>query len=170
MLGVLQLQLGSPVGYTDDLAAEFASATSSCQATGYAYTSPGPYALNSSATAPPSTAIATSTTTNEQPTCTSVYTVSEGDSCESIAEKSNVSTYGLIVRNGLDVFCSELSSGEHLCLPQTCATHVLVVGDTCDSLASRFNVSVSQLKAWNPIFDGHCLNFERWWSWNLCVG
>ncbi|KAK0624166.1 hypothetical protein B0T14DRAFT_565459 [Immersiella caudata] len=37
-LGVLATELNSPVGYTDELVAEFSSATEKCSATGYSYT------------------------------------------------------------------------------------------------------------------------------------
>ncbi|KAK4450531.1 hypothetical protein QBC34DRAFT_76142 [Podospora aff. communis PSN243] len=37
-LGVLAAELSSPVGYTDELAAQFSSATEKCSATGYSFT------------------------------------------------------------------------------------------------------------------------------------
>jgi hypothetical protein len=69
-LGVLDFELGSPLGYDDTLASNFASLTSTCNATGYTWTSPTAYALNSTATTLPA-----SSTTSHPPTCTGTYTV-----------------------------------------------------------------------------------------------
>jgi hypothetical protein len=65
MLGVVQTQLNSPFGYDDDFTQDFLLVTASCDASGYAFTSPAPYALNSLATTPLSP-----TTT---PTCSDPY-------------------------------------------------------------------------------------------------
>ncbi|KAI1937537.1 hypothetical protein LOZ66_003816 [Ophidiomyces ophidiicola] len=70
----LQFELGSPFGYSEELARQFASMTSKCSVTGYSYTTPTPAALNGSATAPvkvPITSLSlqqTSSTPQSQPT------------------------------------------------------------------------------------------------------
>ncbi|KAH6701376.1 hypothetical protein BKA61DRAFT_204913 [Leptodontidium sp. MPI-SDFR-AT-0119] len=56
-LGIQQMELGSIFGFLSEESANFASATASCGATGYAYIVPTPLALDSTSTvtAPPST-------------------------------------------------------------------------------------------------------------------
>jgi hypothetical protein len=79
------MQLVSPFGYDDNGAATFASLTSSCNAGGYSYATPVPYAINATAPAPPPARA-----------CADTYTIQEGDTCMSISVSTNVSTYGLI--------------------------------------------------------------------------
>jgi hypothetical protein len=71
------MQLSSPFGYDDEGAATFASLTSICNAEGYSYVTPAPYAINGTAPeAPPAH------------TCTGTYTGQEGDTCISISART----------------------------------------------------------------------------------
>jgi hypothetical protein len=69
-------QLGSLFGHDDQAASNYASITSSCGVTKYAYAKPTGYAMNSTSASPSKPACNTSKT----------YTIQEGDSCNSIAE------------------------------------------------------------------------------------
>lgn len=113
-LGVQSLELSSPLGYDANLAANFKSLTSSCGATGHAFTTPTAYGLNGTAT---NTAAASSTPTFT-PNCTNSYTVQNGDDCNSIARANNVSTFSLLHDNTLNIYCMDFPApGASLCLP-----------------------------------------------------
>lgn len=158
-LGVQKMQLSSPFGYDDEGAATFASLTSSCNAGGYSYATPAPYAINATAPeAPPAR------------TCTGTYTVQEGDTCVSISALTNVSTYGLITANGFDISCNLLSPvGSTICLPKACNTHRLTGYERCDDITNTYHMSRHQLLAWNPIINDFCNNLASWYGWNLCT-
>ena len=165
MLGVFAAQLSSPIGYSDDFAADFSSVTASCGASGYDYTTPSPYGRPVSATA---TAATTAVTAGPLPAiaCAQTYTVAAGDSCTSISQAQGVSTYDLISRNGLDIFCSQLPS--QLCLPGACQTHRWTGVDSCARVAAQYNVTMASFLSWNPIFDPYSTNGgPRWTNWTV---
>lgn len=169
ILGPMKIQLEAPVAYDDEGASEFESLTSSCQATGYTYTQPSSYALNSTTARP----TATSTATDLAPTasCTSSYAIQANDTCNSIALAQNVSEYSLIHTNNLNIFCLDLPEpGNNICLPPQCDTYRLTYIDTCLELAATYNVSTVQFLAWNPNFDRKCINLDRWRGTYICVG
>ena len=163
MLGVMQIQLNSPFGYDDEFADDFKSATSSCSATGYVYTSPSAYVESSSKTAP-SNSIPT-------PTCSDPYKVQPDDTCESIALAQNVSTEGILNTGGLSQSCSNLHAVGTLCLPPSCALYKVQVDDTCDKiLSSHPGLTGSQLLAWNPNINRMCGNIRYFEDTYICVG
>lgn len=155
-LSVQSIELSSPLGYDDTLAANFQSLTSSCGASGYAFASPTAYALNGTATntAPP---VSTATSTL---TCTASYTVQDGDDCNSVARANNVSTFALLYNNGLNIYCMDFpAAGTSLCLPPQCIVYAVQPGDTCDSIVnSTAGITVTQLLAWNPNINSLCGN------------
>lgn len=131
-LGPFKLQLESVIGYDDDWAEAFASMTSSCGATGYAWTSPSAYSLSTVASTT-TAANATSTSASAAQTCVSTYTIQTNDTCNSIAASQNVSTYNLMKANSLTILCSNLPEvGETLCIPPTCNTVSVFQSDSCD--------------------------------------
>lgn len=163
MLGVFALQLGSPIGYDSDFAADFSSATASCHASTYQYTIPGAYG---STLSPGSTTTSGAPAT---PTCSRTYAKSASDTCQSISQAQGVSTYGLISRNSLDLYCSKIP--QTLCLPDACQTHLWSTTDTCDNVTATYGVSMANFLAWNPIFDDYCTNAgPTWANWTVCVG
>lgn len=162
MLGVVQTQLNSPFGYDNDFAQDFQSATASCGASGYAFTSPAPYALNSSATTPSSP---TST-----PTCSDPYQVQPGDSCDSIATSKTVSTYAVLSAGGLNPTCTNLLAGSSLCLPGSCDLYRVQYGDTCESIiATKSGLTGNNLLAWNPNINVLCGNIKSLVETLICV-
>ncbi|GKZ42130.1 hypothetical protein AbraIFM66951_000837 [Aspergillus brasiliensis] len=178
ILGPMKLQLESPLWTDEEWAEDFASLTSSCSATGYAWTSPTAYALNTSATATSTatltgsaSASSTSSTTTSSSTCTSMYTVQANDTCNSIAVAQNVSTYNFIVANNLNILCGNLPAvGEDVCIPEGCNSTTLLSGDTCLEMESNWNASLAQVLAWNPIFDSSCDNLYLFLGWQICSG
>ncbi|KAG5951736.1 hypothetical protein E4U53_002385 [Claviceps sorghi] len=160
-LGIQQMQLASPFGFSDTLAQTFADTTKSCSAADYKFATPTSYALN--ATAFPSLPAA----------CTgaAVYTVQQDDSCVTISGAKGVSTYQLIKENKLNLGCDNLPAvGQSVCLPQgsTCRTHQLGLYETCETLMASWNATLAQVLAWNPMINSACSNMASWRGWYLC--
>ncbi|OTB16721.1 carbohydrate-binding module family 50 protein [Daldinia sp. EC12] len=143
MLGVVQTQLNSPFGYHDEFADDFKSITQSCSASGYAFTSPAPYSVTY---IPPET--------TDAPTCSDPYVVKSGESCDSIATSQNVSTFGIIKAGSLSPTCSNLLSGDSLCLP---------------SPSSHKGLTATDLLAWNPNINALCTNLGALVTTLICV-
>ncbi|KAJ4286164.1 hypothetical protein N0V88_008108 [Collariella sp. IMI 366227] len=140
LLGVLQLQLNSPFGYDPDFASDFASRTSSCSKTGYAFTSPPPYTVTATGTS--SSSPSAFPTGMLDPGCVSLYTIQVGDTCNSIAQAQNVSTFAVYGSHGI-TDCSNLPAGSKLCLLGQCLLHEVRETDTCDSIIAGAGITVS---------------------------
>ncbi|KAG5929743.1 hypothetical protein E4U42_004670 [Claviceps africana] len=139
-LGIQQIQLASPFGFSDTLAQAFAETTESCSAANYKFATPTSYALN--ATAFPSLPAA----------CTgeAVYKIQQDDSCATISGAKGVSTYQLIKENKLNLGCDNLPAvGQSICLPQgsNCRTYQLDVHETCETLMTSWNATLAQVEA-----------------------
>ncbi|OCK74384.1 carbohydrate-binding module family 50 protein [Lepidopterella palustris CBS 459.81] len=167
-LGVQALQLNSPLGYDDGLATNFASLTSSCGVTtGYTFTTPAAYALNSTATTPPPLVTAT-----PPPTCTGSYSVQATDDCNSVAQALNVSTYNLLYENNLDIYCQNFAAAVNstLCIPPTCDLYTWQALDTCASIVSTYpGMTIPQFLSWNPNFNDLCQNAGGFQGYQVCV-
>jgi hypothetical protein len=99
-------QLGSPFGYDEKAASNYASITSSCAVTKYAYAKPTGYAINSTSASPSKPACNTGKT----------YTIREGDSCNS--------TLALINLNNIDAGCDGMPPvGTDICLLLPCTIY-----------------------------------------------
>ncbi|KAG6168259.1 hypothetical protein E4U51_002407 [Claviceps purpurea] len=160
-LGIQQLQLASPFGFSDTLAQAFANTTQSCSAADYKFATPTSYALN--ATQFPS----------QPPACTgTAYTITQDDSCVTISGAKGISTHQLITMNNLNLGCDNLpAAGQSLCLPAgtTCQTYQLELYDTCETLMSSWNATLAQVLAWNPMINPSCSNLASWRGWYLCA-
>ncbi|KAJ0286203.1 hypothetical protein COL940_003132 [Colletotrichum noveboracense] len=168
VLGTYQIQLGSAMVYDDELASNFSSMTSSCQATGYPITSPTPLYVNATATAT-ATTTASATPSNS---CVSNYTVQAGDDCHSISVSQQVSTSELIYFNNLEAGCTDFpSAGTSLCMPHTCEVYTVQQNDTCWDLAEASNgtFSIAQLVSWNIDISNGCENLELLVGNQICV-
>lgn len=161
MLGVVQTQLNSPFGFHDDFAQDFDSTTSSCGTTKYPYTSPAPYALNTSATEAASPANTAS--------CSNPYKVQLGDTCDSIATSQKVSTYSVISAGGLSPGCTNLIPDSSLCLPRACSLYRVQYDDTCDTIIAANGLSGVDLLAWNPNINALCGNIYALAETLICV-
>lgn len=165
MLEPWRLQLESPLGYDTEFAEDFSSVTESCGASTYSYTTPPAYGTPVQPTSSES-----STSTVEPIPCATPYTIGEGDTCETIAAAQNVSSFGLIDMNNLDIFCHLPDAGKEICLPAQCHTHFLLVSDNCGTLIRQYNVTRVELVSWNSNLDPQCLFIERWRHTTVCVG
>jgi hypothetical protein len=133
-LGGLALELAIPFGYDDVVAQNYASLTSSCNATTYSYATPTQDALNATATTEPAAVITTMASS-----CTGLYEVSVEVTCNSVAQALNVSTYSLLYMNNLDLYCLNWDStvvNTTLSVPPQCETRVWHSTDTYDSVVS----------------------------------
>ncbi|CAG7962411.1 unnamed protein product [Penicillium salamii] len=168
-LGGLALELNSPFGYDSVVAANYALLTSSCNTTTYTYATPTQYALNATATSEPATV-----TTTPDSSCAGFYEVQVDDTCNSVAQALNVSTYSLLYMNNLDLYClswAETAVNSSLCIPPQCDTHVWQGTDTCDSVVGGLsNVTIPQFLAWNPNFNALCQNAVNYIDYVVCVG
>ncbi|CAF9925025.1 hypothetical protein IMSHALPRED_006356 [Imshaugia aleurites] len=163
------MDLGNPLGYDPGLASNFASLTSACNATQYSYTTPTTYALNATATTIPAPASATAT---HPPSCTGSYAVQLTDTCTSVSQELNVSTYSLLYENNLDIYCQNFNAavGTDLCSPATCETYTWQAHDTCASVAlAHPPITVPQFLAWNPNFNPLCHNVANFIEHGVCV-
>ena len=161
------LQLGSPLGYDEAMASDFAALKSSCAASGYSYATPTTYGLNASATGG-----GTSTFTPPS-TCTGSYVPTSNDTCNSVAQAMSVSTYSLLDANGLDIHCQNfdaaVNSSMSLCTPPTCKLYTWAIFDSCNSVASQHGITATQFLAWNPNFDSICSNGVQFGGYQVCV-
>ncbi|KAF4160012.1 hypothetical protein CNMCM6936_004141 [Aspergillus lentulus] len=166
-LGGLAVQLGSPLSYDAGLEDKFSSLSSSCNATGYSYTSPTAYALNATATTPSATVTAT-----PAPTCTGSYVVQSADDCNSVAKALSVSTYSLLSDNSLDIYCQNFATmvNSSLCIPPQCETYTWQALDTCNTVVGGLgNVTLAQFLAWNPNFNSLCQNGVNFIGYEVCI-
>lgn len=155
----MQVQLNSPFGYHDEFAQDFASATSSCGANGYAFTSPAPYAISANPAPDPT-----------PPTCSDPYVVKAGDSCDAIALSKGISSYAIITAGNLLSDCTNLQVGAELCLPGPCELYRVQIDDTCESIVKRYtNLDVFGLLSWNPNINPLCRNLKSLVSSLVCV-
>ncbi|KAK4442800.1 hypothetical protein QBC34DRAFT_312355 [Podospora aff. communis PSN243] len=158
-LGIQQVQLASPFGYSEQGAEDFSASTQSCNATGYAYATPTSIALNSTSVSQP-----------EPRNCSRWYTIAEGDDCVVISGVNSVSTYSIIQTNSLDLSCDFLpATGEKICLGPQCSIYQLGLYESCAALATTFNITIAQLLAWNPMINPLCTRLVDWTGWYICV-
>lgn len=165
MLGVGQLQLSSPFGYSDEFAKDFASSTARCGKTEYPWATPTQYSLNASTTSPAPTATATRD-------CSTTYVIQEGDDCHSISLAHNVSTISLLVLNDLDAWCANFPTpGSSLCIPYPCDIHTVREYDNCWSILKNHapDITMTQLRAWNYNINNKCSNIKQMVGDQLCI-
>ncbi|KAK0746765.1 hypothetical protein B0T18DRAFT_447216 [Schizothecium vesticola] len=157
ILGVFAVQLSSPLGYDNEYVDQFSSIKAQCgtAAANYTYTKTT-YTTSTVSKTPAKTTTTAATTTSEagRPLkCDRKYTVSQGDTCESIALAQNTSTSG----------------GGQICLPSPCTPYQVALMDTCRSIVNRWSATVDEIVAWNPIFTSKCTNIEKWRGFVICV-
>jgi len=156
--------LNSPFGYDFQYEQDFHEHTSSCNSPGYTFTTPGEYTIPATTT--------TTTETRPTPSCRVTHTVGPSDSCNSIAHQYSVSTWSIIMLNGLDFRCRRLEKGMQLCIGTQCAIHQVLSGETCDSIVEDSGGSFTdmQLASWNPFLDALCMNIAALPNNVICVG
>ncbi|KAM0272161.1 hypothetical protein ACHAQH_008838 [Verticillium albo-atrum] len=165
-LGPLALQLASPIGVSVDIAALFNSTIASCKDSDYNVEIATPYAKLAV-----SQTIAGAAASQTPRTCDRSYTVKKGDTCNSIAVAQNVSTFGLVQMNAMNINCEVMpDKGTNLCLDRPCDTYTIRAGEDCASISETFGLSENQFIALNPMIDSTCSNIKRWKNYVVCVG
>ncbi|KAI7559619.1 hypothetical protein KC343_g10058, partial [Hortaea werneckii] len=171
-LNVQALQLGNPLGYDDSLASNFAELKASCNAKSYTYATPTVYGINATETTDTDGAKFT-----KPATCTGSYVLQPGDDCNSVAKKMGVSTYSMLVSNGLNLYCQNfeaaVNSSASLCTPPTCKIYEwnffddcndvasqndVQAGDDCAKLSVAFSMTISDFLFLNPEIYTNCTN------------
>ncbi|KAM3506120.1 hypothetical protein MY10362_002564 [Beauveria mimosiformis] len=156
-IGTWKDQLESPVGYDPKDAEEFAALTASCKAGGYAFKTPSYSVIQPVPTSQPVW------------TCERPYTVADGDTCSSVAQKRSVTEYGISDLNGLSIDCDPLPVGKTICIPPTCKVHKIGAADNINELAAKYQVTVGQLVAWNPIIRLDGSNLRTLFDRLICI-
>ncbi|OAA67645.1 LysM domain-containing protein [Cordyceps fumosorosea ARSEF 2679] len=157
-LGAWKDELESPIGYDAQYAEEFIALTASCKANGYAFKTPS-YSIHQPV--PTSSPPAWS--------CETPYVVGGDDSCSILAQKLNVTEYGISDLNGLSLDCDPLPVGKTICLPPMCKIHKVKVADEINELAARYEVTVGQLVAWNPMIRLDGSNLYDLFGRSICI-
>jgi hypothetical protein len=104
------------------------------------------------------------------PTCTGKsIKINPGDTCDSVAETNNISTWLLLARNGLIEGCADFPESGSLCVENSCRTHKIVPGEDCSSVAKANNISAIQFISWNRQIDPACQNFNQSIGHIVCV-
>jgi hypothetical protein len=120
--------------------------------------------------------------------CGLVYTIQDGDSCNYVARNHDISTFGLLYANDLDVTCDNFpAAGTSLCIPDSqCATHQVTYGETCADLIKRYGaLSITNLVTWcgrllflqkvmltddrNPNINSLCTDLDELAGSYICV-
>ncbi|KAL5316363.1 hypothetical protein ACEPPN_015408 [Leptodophora sp. 'Broadleaf-Isolate-01'] len=87
------------------------------------------------------------------PICVSenIYTTKSGDTCDSIAKESTVSSAGIFQGYSANITdCSSIEAGLNLCLPQNCnATYTLQPEDTCTIIKIATGIGFGNLRVYN---------------------
>lgn len=112
------------------------------------------------------------TTASAAYSCTSTYTVQEGDTCESVSEDHGVGTFYLLQANNLQAYCADFPGvGADLCIPDACELYTVDANDTCYGIAQLYNgtFSVRQLISWNPNINEACGNIYELEGSRICV-
>ncbi|KAI1383119.1 uncharacterized protein F4822DRAFT_93145 [Hypoxylon trugodes] len=122
--------------------------------------------------------------------CTSTYTVQQGDTCNKIINtfNGNFTLQEFYTWNPqVDSVCSNLFVGEVVCigvadtttppcpapyapgLNSNCKScYKVVSGDTCLAVANKEGISLSNFESWNPDINAACTNLQL--GYNYCVG
>ena len=105
-----------------------------------------------------------------QPYCNRSHIVAPGDSCQSIADKNQISFNSLIALNK-PIDCASLEHGQYLCLAKDgfnsfpilkCKTKYRVHDDdSCESIVENFNIDLTTLLAYNPGLDCQALQIKQ---------
>ncbi|KAL4745604.1 hypothetical protein BDW72DRAFT_208065 [Aspergillus terricola var. indicus] len=156
--------LGSPYGQprVDSNAFSFLLSSCSILASSYPYTTPTKTSTSASTTMQSATITPT--------TCSGTsYAVRESDSCDSIASAHNIATDRFITENNLDLNCTTLSVGDHVCLGDSCALYQVQTNDTCKSILANHTFYQNQLLSWNRTIHAKCDNLKSMVGKNICI-
>ncbi|KAL2788492.1 hypothetical protein BJX66DRAFT_327064 [Aspergillus keveii] len=144
----------------DDLLDNYAHRISSCRVT----TIPPPM---------PSSVLLSSTpapTARKRPCAGRKVPIQPGDTCDSFTLRHNVSTYRLLIDNGLQSGCVDFPTRGLLCVIGSCQTHRVTESDTCPGLASKYGITITQFRTWNQVLNARCSIMGILVGHMVCVG
>ncbi|KXH65404.1 hypothetical protein CNYM01_08974 [Colletotrichum nymphaeae SA-01] len=111
----------------------------------------------------------------EAPYCISGkrYTTKKGDTCETIANATSVSSAAVYTGNqDLVPNCLDIDPGISVCVPLPCATYRLKPTDTCASVEVSLSFEPGRLRRYNDHLNYDCSNLQTatsFWGRILCV-
>ncbi|CAI7624471.1 unnamed protein product [Penicillium pancosmium] len=158
-LRMFQAELSNSYFYNDDLAEQYSSLTSSCGVSTLDLPSPTKVVVQS-----PSASTPTPTVCNDRSAV-----IQPGDTCDTFAAANNVSTWRMLIENGLQSGCVNFPSNGTLCVTGHCQTHLATAEDTCMGVASKYGITITQLITWNSVLNNLCTNFDIVVSHQICV-
>jgi hypothetical protein len=101
------------------------------------------------------------------------YTTKQGDTCDSVATISGVSTAALYMGNQKVLpDCQELAAGLTLCIPLTCTTYRVKSNDTCLSIEKVLGLEIDAVRGYNAWIKSDCSNLQPgtdFYGKNICV-
>ncbi|KAI9372232.1 hypothetical protein BJX61DRAFT_542930 [Aspergillus egyptiacus] len=145
--------------YNEYLMEQYMNQTSSCEVSTIPLPTPSSVLL-SSLPAP---------TATERPCEGRKVAIQPGDTCDSFALANNVSTYRLLIENGLESGCANFPTEGSLCVIGSCQTHKVTESDTCPGLASRYLITITQFRTWNQVLNSECSNMHVLVGHMACV-
>ncbi|CEL11919.1 hypothetical protein ASPCAL15013 [Aspergillus calidoustus] len=158
-LQMFQAELSNSYFFNNDLAEQFSSLTSSCSV--------------STLDTPTHTSVVLSSSSAGMPTPTAcaerVATIQAGDTCDSFAAANNVSTWRMLIENGLQSGCLDFPTSGTLCVSGRCQTHLVQPQDTCVSLSRKYDITITQFITWNSVLNSLCSNFDVLVGHYVCV-
>ncbi|PWY95959.1 hypothetical protein BO94DRAFT_571459 [Aspergillus sclerotioniger CBS 115572] len=158
-LRMFQAELRNGYFYNDDLAEQYSSLTSSCGVSTLDLPTPTPVVVTSS-----------STTSTIPTSCADRSAVIQpGDTCDTFAAANNVSTWRMLIENGLQSGCVDFPSSGTLCVTGHCQTHLVTASDSCMSLALKYGITITQFITWSSVLNSQCSNFDVLIGHYVCV-
>ncbi|RHZ56168.1 LysM peptidoglycan-binding domain-containing protein [Aspergillus thermomutatus] len=95
--------------------------------------------------------------------------IKPGDTCDTFAAANNVSTWRLLIDNGLQSGCMDFPTEGSLCVIGSCQTHNVTATDTCPSIALQYGITITQFRTWNQVLDSRCTNLNVLVGHQACV-
>lgn len=88
----------------------------------------------------------------------------DGDACQSVAIAHNVSTFYLAYNNNLDIYCSDLTMGTMVCIPQRCDIYTVQPNDTRTSIIRTVSGEITVIQLQTGILIS-ISSVETWTVW-----
>ncbi|KAL6228628.1 hypothetical protein BDW75DRAFT_246522 [Aspergillus navahoensis] len=96
-------------------------------------------------------------------------TIQPGSTCDTFAAANNVSTWRMLIENGLQSGCVDFPSNGTLCVSGMCQTHLVQEDDTCVSLSDQFGITITQFITWDSVLNSLCTNLDILVGHYVCV-
>ncbi|KAF9871213.1 hypothetical protein CkaCkLH20_11382 [Colletotrichum karsti] len=101
------------------------------------------------------------------------YITKKGDTCESIANATSVSSAAIYMGNQqLIPNCLDIDAGVSVCVPLTCQTYYVRPSDTCVSIEMALGLEFDQIRTHNQWLYFDCSNLQDvtgFWGRIICV-